>query len=276
MLTTVFALTGDTKEEIDDNRRAISLNVRLIRILDPKRHISLIVKSLGDLESDVIAFDKVYENKTENNDINFVANSLLRIEGDQILYMSPRIFSLSPLSRAFERNMPDGVFLPADVLDFRCNVLDADEIWRKQQMFSKHQWPVVTPRLMLFNNDAKSKEFLMALEKFSLDWSNIGTEISDGAMSELTWDNLISFTCHTHDANYRTSDCLDFRSFARRDFAKDKNWINKDWNEWLDAWWVIKDAYYLRVENFRQHGFVELTGDCLNDISTWIEKIKND
>ena len=140
MLTTVFALTGDTKEEIDDNRRAISLNIQLIRILDPKRHISLIVKSLSDLESDVIAFDKVYENKTENNNITFVANSLLRIDGYQILYMSPRVFSLSPLSRAFERNMPDGVFLPEDVLDFRYNVLDADEIWRKQQMFSKHQW----------------------------------------------------------------------------------------------------------------------------------------
>jgi hypothetical protein len=276
MLTTVFALTGNSKQEIDDNRRAISLNIKLIRILDPKRHVSLIVRSLADLESDVIAFDRVYENNTENNDITFIANSLLRIEGKQILYASPCIFSLSPLSRAFERNMPDGVFFPNDVLDFRGNRLDTGEIWRTQQILAKHQWPVLTPRLMLFNNDSKSKEFLLALEKFSLNWKEIGQEVSDGAMSDTTWDNLVSFTCHTHDENYRTSSCLDFRSFARRDFAKDKNWINKSWNDWLDTWWVTKDAYYLRVENFRQQGFVELSDDCLDEIALWIEKIKND
>jgi hypothetical protein len=278
MLTTVFSITSDDEEKVVEQCQAIALNVKLMRKLDPTRHISLLLgsKLVNDLvHINVKDFDKVYEAELGDNEISFLAKALPRIEGDQVLYINERIFSLMPITRAFERNLNSGVFFPKRVLDFRGYDVDVVESYQTQQLFGRHQWPVITPKMLWINKDQTSLEFMDALDMFASNWDTIGKEHSDGAMSELTWDNLISFTCYTHANHYQVSELLNFRSFAKRDFAKDKNWVNKEWYDWLDTWWVTKDAFYLRVENFRQQGFVELTGDCLLDIDTWIEKSNN-
>ena len=152
MLTTVFSLYGNNDKELEDQYKAIRLNVKLIRRLDSKRHVSLLVKSTEGLDN-LDEFDRVYELDWGTNHISFLARTLPTVEADQVLYLTPRIFCMDTLSRAFERNLSSSVFFPGNVLDFRGCIIDASETWQEQQVFSKHQWPVVSPKLMLFNND---------------------------------------------------------------------------------------------------------------------------
>jgi len=270
MLTTVFSLHGNDNE-LNDIYRSICTNAKLIRRLDPKRHISLLVKSRAGLD-DLSLFDRVYEYDWSTNDIGFLAKALPSIDADQVLYLSPRMFCMDALTRAFERNFPAGVFFPENVLDFRGLNIATEEAWNEQKLFSKHNWPILNPKLLLFNNDDNSREFFKALDLFFGNWENIGAEISEGAMVEDTWDNLIAFTGLLHPELYRKTKLLNFRSLVKRDNASDKNWMNKKWHDWLDVWWVAKDGFYLRIENFRQQGFIELTDDCLISIEQWLAK----
>lgn len=273
MLTTLFVITKE--DNIQEKCDAITLNSRLIKKLDPSRHVSLLLGGIAadDLEGiSAKDFDRIYEAEMDTNIVSFLARSMLRIDMDQILYLDDRVFTLTPLSRAFERNMNRGIFLPKRVLDFRGYDVDPAESWQAQQLFARHTWPVISAKSMLVNKDDISAEFLKALDLFAEGWEELGKEYSDGAMAQLTWDNLVSFTCFTHENHYIKTELLNYRSFARRDFAKDKNWVSKDWYDWLDTWWVTKDAFYLRIENFRQYGMVELTGDCITDMTEWLEK----
>lgn len=272
MLTTVFSLLDNNDIDIEEQYNSILHNIKLIRRIDSKRHISLITRTTGGLDN-LDQFDKIYEyNDNTLDNITLLAKMLPTVEADQILYLTPRIFCMNYFTRAFERNLTDGLFFPKNVLDFRGIELVPEDTWQEQQLFNKHQWPIIVPKLMFFNNDKKSKSFFEALDLISQHWNVIGSLNSDGAMAEHTWTNIIAFTCILHPELYRKTELLDFKSLAKRDFAVDKNWINKKWYDWLDVWWVTKDGFYLRIENFRQQGFIELPGNCLNKIDDWLVK----
>ncbi len=274
MLNIVFAITGNN---IVSRYRACEANARLLRLLNKDCKITLI---LGNSTADSLSvktalFDKVYETTCSDNQVEFLANSLPRIPGDQIFYLNENLFSFTEIHNALGRNLVSGVYIPNQVLDFRGNSIDAAGSWTAQQLMQKHQWPVVMAPAIWFNKDDKSLEFFSALEMCASSWHTLGTEHSDAAMANPTLDNILSFACLTQSENYQKTNLLNFRHFGRRDFSRDANWIHKDWYDWLDTWWVSKDGTYLRVENFRQQGFVFLGGDYIERVEQWLEKISH-
>lgn len=273
MLTTVFCITGDDKEK---QLAKVQANVRLLRSVDPGRHVSLLIEGTParELGVEVAIFDRVYEADACDNRALFLAKTLYKVEGDHVLYLDNDIFTLDPLYPSLPRLLPNGVYFPQRILDFRGNPIDIKETWQRYVSLSKHTWPVIPSRCVFFGKDDRSKNFFLSLIQFAENWKEVSAEISDGAMAELTWDHLISFTCMCHDDLYDTSSALDYRSLAQRDHARDKNWVNKEWYDWLDVWWTTKDLFCIRIENFRQQGMIELSGSCAEKVEEWLAKRK--
>lgn len=271
MLTTVFCIFGEDKSKQVD---LVQTNVRLLKHSDSSRHVSLLIEGTHaqDLNVDVSLFDRVYEADACDNLALFLSKTLFRVEGDHVLYLGNDIFTLDPLYSSLPRLLPSGVYFPNKILDFRGSKIDINETWQKYMSLSKHTWPVLPSKCMFFGKDQKAQEFFRSMSLFADNWKEVSAEISDGAMAELSWDHLISFTCMCNDDLYNTADALNYRSLSRRDYARDKNWINKEWYDWLDVWWTTRDIFSLRIENFRQTGMIELSGDCGERIEGWLAK----
>lgn len=273
MLTTVFCIAGPDKEIQLDKLQA---NIRLMKSTDPNRHISLLIEGVSarELGVDIALFDRVYEADACENRALFLSKTLYQIEGDHVLYLDNDIFTLDTLYAALPRLLSSGVYFPENILDFRGQRIEAKDTWQQYVAMSKHTWPVIFSKCMFFGKDQKSREFFSSLIQFAANWQEVSQQISDGAMSELTWDHVISFTCMCHDELYNTTPALDYRSVANRDHARDKNWINKQWYDWLDVWWTTKDIFCIRIENYRQQGMIELSGDCAAKVEEWLAKRK--
>jgi len=271
MLTTVFCIAGEDKQK---QLNKVHANVRLMKSLDPSRHISLLLEgeSARDLGVDVAAFDRVYEADACDNQTLFLSKTLYKIEGDHVLYLDNDIFTLDTLYSSLPRLLSGGVYFSQNIKDFRGNDIEIKKTWQRYVTLSKHTWPVIASKCMFFAKDDRSKEFFLSLIQFAENWKEVSAEISDGAMSELTWDHVISFTCMCHRELYNTTSALDYRSLARRDHARDKNLVNKEWYDWLDVWWTTKDIFCIRIENFRQQGMIELSGDCSEKVEKWLAK----
>jgi len=272
MLNIAFVING---ENIKDRYRAVEANTRLLRLLNKDCTINLVLSgSAKDLGVNIKLFDHIYEAREENdNAVSFLAKTLPLIQGDSILYLDENLFSFTPIHNAVTRNLTSGVYISKSVLDFREHNVDTALTWNAQKSMSKHGWPIISTKCLFLNKDDMSRSFFKALEEYSLAWQRIGREISDGAMKELTLDNVISFVCQTNDDECSKTDILNYRNFSRRDFARDSNWVSKDWYNWLDIWWVTKDTPHIRVENFRQQGLVYLSGDYIAKVEAWLEKI---
>jgi hypothetical protein len=272
MLNIAFVING---ENIKDRYRVVEANTRLLKLLNDDCTINLVVSgSAKDLGVNIKLFDHIYEAKEEtDNDISFLAKTLPLIQGDSVLYLDENLFSFTPMHNAVTRNLTSGVYISANTLDFRGHNVDSSIAWNAQKLMSRHGWPIVSTKCIFLNKDEKSLSFFKALEEYSLAWQSIGSEISDGAMKDLTLDNLISFVCQTNDDECAKTDILDYRHFGKRDVARDNNWLHKDWYNWLDVWWVAKDIPHLRIENFRQYGLIYLCGDYIEKVEAWLEKI---
>jgi hypothetical protein len=273
MLNIAFVISG---EEIKQRYRAVEANTRLLRLLNDQCVINLVLGgSAKEIGVNIKLFDHIYEAKPDEQDnhVSFLAKTLPLIQGDNLLYLDENLFSFSPMHVALTRNMTSGVYVSKQVLDFRGNIIDPATTWTAQQLMSKHGWPIVSTKCIFLNKDEKSKSFFRALEQYSLAWTSIGENISDGAMKELTLDNVISFVCQTNDDECVRVSALDYRDFGKRDFARDNNWVYKDWHDWLDVWWVSKGMPHLRIENFRQQGLVYLSGNYIEKVEAWLEKI---
>ena len=272
MLNIAFVVNG---ENIKDRYRAVEANTRLLRLLNKDCTINLVLSgSAKDLGVNIKLFDHIYESREEeDNAVSFLAKTLPLIQGDSILYLDENLFSFTPIHDAVTRNLTSGVYISKSVLDFREHNVDTALTWNAQKSMSKHGWPIISTKCLFLNKDDKSRSFFKALEEYSLAWQSIGTEISDGAMKELTLDNVISFVCQTNDDECSKTDILNYRNFSKRDFARDSNWVSKDWYNWLDIWWVTKDTPHIRVENFRQQGLVYLSGNYIEKVEAWLEKI---
>jgi hypothetical protein len=271
MLNIAFVING---ENVKERYRAVEANCKLLRLLNDNCCINLVVGgSAKEIGVNIKLFDHIYEAKSDDNEIAFLAKTLPLIQGDSVLYLNENLFSFTPIHNSVERNLISGVYISKNVLDFRGNIVDPATTWTAQQLMLRHSWPVVSIKCIWLNKDQESLSFFKALEEYSLAWESIGSEISDGAMKELTLDNLVSFVCQTNDTECNKTGILDYRDYSKRNFSKDVNWINKDWYDWLDVWWVSKDTPTLRIENFRQQGLVHLTGNYIEKVEEWLEKI---
>ena len=273
MLTTAFVISGD---DVKDQIETVITNVRLLKTVDSNRHVSLILSGFTakELEIEIKFFDRIYETEKFVNRAMLLAHALPRIEGDQVLYLDNNVFTLNELHLSYNRILKSGVYLASNILDFRGNVIVSEESWTAQQLMHKHTWPVVSSKIIWLNKDQNSLEFFGAMEQFAENWKDIAVDHSDGAFIDDTVDNILSFTCMTHTYAYSKSRLLDFKSLAKRQMARDKNWMQSDWYNWLDVWWTTNDGFHLRIENFRQTGMIELTGDCLGKINQWLVQKK--
>jgi hypothetical protein len=272
MLNIAFVING---ENIKERYRVVEANTRLLRLLNNDCSINLVLSgSAKELGVNIKLFDHIYEAREDNdNVISFLAKTLPSIQGDNILYLDENLFSFTPIHNAVTRNLTSGVYISKNVLDFRAHDIDTSLTWNAQKLMSKHGWPIISTKCMFLNKDEKSKSFFKAIEEYALAWQTIGNEISDGAMRELTLDNVISFVCQTNDNEYTKTDILDYRHFGKRDFARDNNWLHNDWYNWLDVWWVARDNPHLRIENFRQQGLIYLSGNYIEKVEEWLAKI---
>lgn len=286
MLNIAFVING---ENVKERYRAVEANTRLLRLLNKDCMINLVLSgSAKELGVNIKLFDHIYEAREDNdNAISFLAKTLPLIQGDNILYLDENLFSFTPIHDAVARNLTSGVYISKNVLDFRAHNIDTATTWNAQQLMSRHGWPIVSTKCIFLNKDNKSISFFKAVEECSLAWQSIGTEISDGAMKELTLDNVISFVCQTNEDECYKTDILNYRNFSKRDFARDSNWVNTDWYNWLDIWWVSRGNPpdiivsgwvsrgnpHLRIENFRQQGLIYLSGNYIEKVEEWLEKI---
>lgn len=273
MLTTVFVITGNDPQS---QAEIVSTNVKLLKTIDNKRHVSLVLGGITakELELDAKFFDRIYETESSINKAHLVARALPKVEGDQVLYLDNSIFTLDALHSSYTRILKNGVHLASNILDFRGNWITMEETWLAQQLMNKHNWPVVSSKIIWLNKDKEGLEFFNAFEQFSENWEEIAKDHSDGAFVNDSMDNILSFTSMTHSHAYSKSSLLNFRSLDKRQMARDKSWIQSNWYDWLDVWWTTSDGFHLRIENFRQIGMIELTGDCLGKINQWLEQKK--
>ena len=273
MLTTVFIITDeDPQAQVE----IVSTNVELLKAIDDTRHVSLVLGGITAKELDIDSrlFDRIYETESAINKAHLVARALPKVEGDQVLYLDNSIFTLDALHSSYTRILKNGVYLPSNILDFRGNQISMEESWLSQQLMKKHNWPVITSKAIWLNKDKEGLEFFEAFEQFAENWSELSKDHSDGAFVTDSTDNILSFTCMTHAHAYSKSSLLDFRSLGKRQMSRDKNWIQSNWYDWLDVWWTTSDGFHLRIENFRQMGMIELTGDCLGKINQWLAQKK--
>jgi len=273
MLNIAFVIHG---EDIIDRYRKVEANTRLLRLLNSNCVIHLIIAGrAADIGVNVKLFNHIYEAKSNNEEtyVTFLAKTLPLINVDSLLYLDENLFSFSPLHDAITRNLTSGVFISKDVLDFRGNIINTTLAWQDQQLMLKHSWPVINAKCIWFNRDQKSMSFFKALEEYSIAWESIGSEISDGAMKTPTLNNVLSFVCQTNDDEYSKTEILNYRHFGKRNYSRDSNWVNKDWYNWLDVWWVSRDMPQLRIENFRQQGLIYMEGDYIEKVEEWLEKI---
>ena len=276
MVNIVFVLHGDN---IKNRYRICEANSRLLRLINKECNISIVIDDACELHINELFFDEIYKianDEGHKNHVSFVASALLRMPAAQTLYLNENLFCLTEIHSAIGRNLTSGVYIPKKVLDFTGKEIIAHDAWNAQNAMERHKWPVVLAPCIWFNNDEKTHEFFTILLDSANSWHITGKEISDSAMQDITLDNLLSFVCLIHPENYQVTEFLNFKNLSRKDNSREINWIHKDWHDWLDTWWVSKDGMYLRIENFRQQGFLLLDGNYIEQLEQWLEKIKLD